>query len=177
MNALDPTVRNFVNASKHSCTAKRRRLNAMIDGATDDQVRGLLDRHKARMTRYVRWENWPVGECPPAGGRVKSGEVAPLTVGPGIDCWLFIPDEFWRRARSTFRLFAFAVTGITASSWIAASTSRRRPRQACSPRFSGLNELAGGTCSRCRSERHDKIVDTFLETSRPLKLHLGVYLG
>jgi len=57
MNALDPTVRNFVNASKRSCTEKRRRLNAMIDGATDDQVRGLLDRHKARMARYVRWEN------------------------------------------------------------------------------------------------------------------------
>ena len=66
----------------------------MIDGATDDQVRGLLDRHKARMARYVRWENWPVGECPPAGGRVKSGEVAPLpVVRLGIDCWLFNPDE------------------------------------------------------------------------------------
>jgi hypothetical protein len=34
----------------------------MIDGARDEQVRGLLDRHKARMARYVRWENWPVGE-------------------------------------------------------------------------------------------------------------------
>jgi hypothetical protein len=56
MNALDPTVRNFVNASKHSRTEKRRRLNALIDGATDDQVRGLLDRHKARMARYVLGE-------------------------------------------------------------------------------------------------------------------------
>jgi hypothetical protein len=28
----------------------------MIDGATEDQVRGLLDRHKVGMARYVRWE-------------------------------------------------------------------------------------------------------------------------
>src|SRR5258707_2991157 len=137
MNALDPAVAEFRERLTHQSTEKKRRLNAMIDGATDDQVRGLLDRHKARMARYVRWENWPVGECPPAGGRVKSGEVAPLpVVRLGIDCWLFIPDEIWRRARSTFRLFAFAVTGITASSWIAASTSRRRPRWACSARVS-----------------------------------------
>jgi len=114
MNALDPTVAEFRERLKHSRTEKSRRLNAMIDSATDDQVRGLLDRHKARIARYVRWENWPVGECPPAGGRVKSGEVAPLpVVRPGIDCWLFIPDEIRRRARSTFRLSAFAVTGIT----------------------------------------------------------------
>ena len=94
MNALDPTVAEFRERLKYQRTEKRRRPNAMIDGATDDQVRGLLDRHKARIARYVRWENWPVGECPPAGGRVKSGEVAPLpVVRLGIDCWLFNPDE------------------------------------------------------------------------------------
>jgi hypothetical protein len=56
MNALDPSVAEFRERLKHSRTEKRR-LNAMIDGATDGQVRGLLDRHKARMARYVRWEN------------------------------------------------------------------------------------------------------------------------
>jgi hypothetical protein len=74
------SVAEFRERLKHQRTEKRRRLNAMIDGATDDQVRGPLDRHKARMARCVRWENWPVGECPPAGGRVKSGEVAPHMV-------------------------------------------------------------------------------------------------
>ena len=85
MNALDPTVAEFRERLNHQRTEKRRRLNAMIDGATDDQVRGLLDRHKARMARYVRWENWPAGQCPPAGGRVKSGEVAPLPGGSAGD--------------------------------------------------------------------------------------------
>ena len=53
MNALDPTVAEFRERLKHQRTEKRRRLNAMIDGATDDQVRDLLDRHTARMERYV----------------------------------------------------------------------------------------------------------------------------
>jgi hypothetical protein len=132
----------------------------MIDGATDDQVRGLLDRHKARMARYVRWENWPVGECPPAGGRVKSGEVAPLpVVRLGIDCWLFIPDEIWRRARSTFRLFAFAVTGITASSCRSLLPLRADARdRPVAHAFPARTSLPAGPVPGAARERHE-IVD------------------
>ena len=36
MNALDPTVAEFRERLKHERTEKRRRLNAMIDGATAD---------------------------------------------------------------------------------------------------------------------------------------------
>jgi hypothetical protein len=36
MNALDPTVAEFRESLKHQRTEKRRRLNAMIDGATAD---------------------------------------------------------------------------------------------------------------------------------------------
>ena len=54
MNALDPTVAEFRERLKHQRTEKRRRLNAMIDGATDDQVRGLLDRHKASQNGALR---------------------------------------------------------------------------------------------------------------------------
>ena len=118
MNALDPTVAEFRERLKHERTEKRRRLNAMIDGASaDDQVRGLLDRHKARMARYVRWENWPVGEFITASS-----------------CRSLLPLRADARDRPVARAFP-------------ARTS-----------------LPAGPVPGADRERHEKIVDMFLET-------------
>ena len=43
MNALDPTVAEFRERLKHQRTEKRRRLNAMIDGATADDPSAFFE--------------------------------------------------------------------------------------------------------------------------------------